>query len=174
MLFRSVSQSRYAAAYRAIETTNGSGYSIYTGAAQSYFGGSVGIGQVSPSYSLDISSTGGMRIPVGTEAQRPTGANGVMRVNTDDSGALEWYSNTNWNSVVGTRLAAGKFTANRIPYSDANGYLTESSNMTVSGGNYITLTGSFSGLSIVSSSPYLIATSNSSLQGQAGLGPYLS
>lgn len=46
--------------------------------------GDWGIGTTSPSYILDISSTGGVRIPVGTTAQRPSGASGVLRYNTSN------------------------------------------------------------------------------------------
>ena len=85
-----------------------------------------------PSYTLDISSTGGMRIPVGTEAQRPTGASGVLRYNTTDN-RYEGYHLAAWKSLVTTSLAAGGFTDSYVPYSDVNGDLTQSSSFTYTG-----------------------------------------
>lgn len=43
----------------------------------------LGIGTNSPSYTIDVNSTGAVRIPRGTTAQRPTTANGWIRFNTD-------------------------------------------------------------------------------------------
>lgn len=57
--------------------------------------GRIGIGTRSPSYTLDINATDGIRIPVGTTAQRPTGAAGVIRYNTDST-AVEWHNGSTW------------------------------------------------------------------------------
>jgi len=43
---------------------------------------------------------GAAELPVGTEAQRPTAATGLMRFNTD-SGSFEGYNGTAWGSIGG-------------------------------------------------------------------------
>lgn len=60
----------------------------------------VGIGTNAPSYKLDINATTGIRIPAGTTAQRPTGAQGVLRFN-DDLDVLEYHDGTDWQSAAG-------------------------------------------------------------------------
>jgi hypothetical protein len=61
--------------------------------------GNVGIGISNPSYSLDISAkTDSILLPVGTTAQRPTVANGLVRYNTDLQ-SLEAYITNNWVSL---------------------------------------------------------------------------
>lgn len=57
--------------------------------------GVVGIGTTAPLYSLDVSTTDGIRLPLGTTAQRPTGADGVIRYNSTIS-AFEGYSGSAW------------------------------------------------------------------------------
>lgn len=74
-------------------------YSLYSDSpAQSYFQGNVGIGTTSPAVILDINSTGAIKIPVGTDAQRPSSpATGMLRVNTTASPAkLEYYNGSSW------------------------------------------------------------------------------
>lgn len=61
--------------------------------------GRVGILTASPSYPLDINATGGIRVTVGTTAQRPTGAAGVMRFNTDIN-IFEGYDGSDWQSMM--------------------------------------------------------------------------
>lgn len=41
------------------------------------------------------SSTGGLYLPKGTTAQRPTGVTGMMRFNTT-TGSVETYNGTSW------------------------------------------------------------------------------
>ena len=63
--------------------------------------GNVGIGTNSPVVSLDINSTGAMRIPSGTTAQRPGSPGiGYTRYNTNTL-TIEFYNGTGW---VGTNL----------------------------------------------------------------------
>ena len=62
--------------------------------------GNVGIGTTTPSVSLDISSTNAIKIPVGTTAQRPTAANGMIRLNTTTN-QFEGYQNSNWQGLGG-------------------------------------------------------------------------
>jgi hypothetical protein len=48
-------------------------------------------------------ATGALYLPAGTTAQRPTGATGKFRFNTD-LGVLEYYNGTAWYSVTGTLI----------------------------------------------------------------------
>jgi hypothetical protein len=63
--------------------------------------------------------TGGVRVPVGTTAQRPAGADGTIRYNTDTN-ALEVYEDGSWSSLptgavtlinTGTGLTGGPITS---------------------------------------------------------------
>jgi hypothetical protein len=61
----------------------------------------VGIGNASPDVTLDIgSSTDAIHMPVGTTAQRPTGAAGYFRYNSD-LGQFEGYTDE-WGSIAGS------------------------------------------------------------------------
>lgn len=61
-----------------------------------------------PSYSIDTNGhTDGVRIPVGTTAQRPTGANGVIRYNSTD-GVYEGYNGSVWGSLGGAGYFQGE------------------------------------------------------------------
>ena len=79
-------------------------------------GGSVNataIGDVTPSTgaftdftasgTADFTSTGAVKLPVGTEAQRPTPAAGMLRFN-DDTDEFEGYNGTAWSSVGGSAI----------------------------------------------------------------------
>jgi len=68
--------------------------------------GNVGIGTTSPAVKLAVDSTDAILIPKGTTAQRPTGATGYFRYNTDLSKA-ELYNGTAWGSVGGGATGAG-------------------------------------------------------------------
>lgn len=59
----------------------------------------VGIATSSPAYALDINSTKGMRFPSGTTAQRPVGADYVIRGNSDTT-ALEVYLTNAWKTIA--------------------------------------------------------------------------
>jgi hypothetical protein len=48
-----------------------------------------------------LNSTGAVKIPVGTQAERPTPAAGMLRFN-DDSNEFEGYNGTAWASVGGS------------------------------------------------------------------------
>lgn len=61
--------------------------------------GKVGVNTASPSYTLDVIATDGMRLPVGNTAQRPTGASGVIRYNSQ-TGAFEGYTGSSWGSLA--------------------------------------------------------------------------
>jgi hypothetical protein len=53
-----------------------------------------------------LSSTGAVQIPVGNSSERPTGANGQIRLNSE-IGQYEGYSNGNWSSLGGVRSVDG-------------------------------------------------------------------
>lgn len=53
-----------------------------------------------------LSSTGAVKLPIGTTAQRPTGANGFIRYNTDLD-RFEGYRETAWSAVGGGATGGG-------------------------------------------------------------------
>ena len=90
--------------------------------------GLIGVGTTSPAYILDITGTGGARIPVGTTAQRPTGADGVIRRNSS-LGTYEGYGSSAWNSFLTTQDAAGKLTAGSVAFGASTGIAQDNSNL---------------------------------------------
>jgi len=71
----------------------------------------VGILNSSPDVSLDVgSATDAIHVPVGTTAQRPTGANGYFRYNSEDQ-QFEGYANGAWGAIAGSGNT-GSFTTN--------------------------------------------------------------
>jgi hypothetical protein len=83
----------------------------------------VGIGTASPATTLHISATDALRLPSGTDAQRPgSPANGDMRYNSDQT-TIEGYANGAWaNLASGTELkdADEDTSVNVEPSSDAD------------------------------------------------------
>lgn len=63
-------------------------------------GTTIGVNTSSPAVSLHINTADGIQTPVGNTGQRPTGANGVIRYNSDLS-SFEGYSNGAWGSIGG-------------------------------------------------------------------------
>jgi len=61
----------------------------------------VGIGTTSPARPLHIASTSAMRVPIGTTAQRPSGAVGDFRYNSND-GQFEGYTAAGWGAIAGS------------------------------------------------------------------------
>jgi hypothetical protein len=49
---------------------------------------------------LDVAGTGAIKVPSGTDAQRPTPATGQLRFNTD-AVSFEGYNGTEWGSIGG-------------------------------------------------------------------------
>jgi hypothetical protein len=66
----------------------------------------VGINNTNPSYTLDIVATDAMKVPVGTTAQRPAGANGLIRWN-QSLNSFEGYGNSAWGSLGGGAVGGG-------------------------------------------------------------------
>ena len=71
-----------------------------------YISQRVAIGGTTSAVKLSILSTDAMLIPVGTTAQRPTGAAGYLRFNTTQ-GAFEGYNGTAWGSIGGGATGGG-------------------------------------------------------------------
>jgi hypothetical protein len=57
-------------------------------------------GDFEASGAVDFTSTGAVKLPVGTDAQRPTPAAGMFRFN-DDNNEFEGYDGTAWGSIGG-------------------------------------------------------------------------
>jgi hypothetical protein len=94
----------------------------------------VGIGTASPATTLHISATDALRLPSGTDAQRPgSPANGDMRYNSEQT-TIEGYANGAWaNLASGTELkdADEDTSVNVEPSSDADEiHLTTGGNQT--------------------------------------------
>ena len=60
----------------------------------------IGIGTASPAYILDINSTNAVRLPAGSNAQRPTAATGVIRFNSDTSAYEGSTDGSTWSSFA--------------------------------------------------------------------------
>ena len=63
--------------------------------------GNVGIGTNNPGAKLHINSTDALILPVGKEAERPTGVSGMIRYN-NESNSFEGYSDSSWGSLGGS------------------------------------------------------------------------
>ena len=66
----------------------------------------LGIGTASPAVTFAVSATDSILIPVGTTAQRPTGATGYLRFNTSTS-SFEGYNGATWGSIGGGAAGGG-------------------------------------------------------------------
>lgn len=69
-----------------------------------FTGGNVGIGTTIPNAGavLDMGqSTASMLLPTGTTGQRPTGVNGMVRLNTTNAN-IEAFNNSAWTNLTGT------------------------------------------------------------------------
>ncbi|MDB4488147.1 hypothetical protein N9042_00090 [bacterium] len=86
----------------------------------------LGIGTAAPAVSLDVgTSTNAIRLPNGTTAQRPTGANGMLRYNST-IGGVEEYRGGGWHNLSavfsgsgGTTYTTGIYTVHKFTSSGA-------------------------------------------------------
>ena len=70
-------------------------------------GGTLNVETIAPKVDIVvISATSGVKVPVGTTAQRPTGANGFIRYNTDLD-RFEGYRETAWGAIGGGATGGG-------------------------------------------------------------------
>lgn len=69
----------------------------------------VGIKNATPTVSLSVSGTDAVKIPVGTNAQRPTGETGLIRANSDLN-RFEGYINGAWGAIGGGAGGGGSDT----------------------------------------------------------------
>jgi hypothetical protein len=99
------------------------GYIPY-GAGTSAFGSSnsfvwdtanlrLGIGTATPAVKLSVVGTDAVLIPVGTTAQRPTGASGYLRFNSTTT-QFEGFNGTAWSSVGGAAITNDTTTASDL------------------------------------------------------------
>jgi hypothetical protein len=73
----------------------------------------LGIGTATPAVKLSIVGTDAVLLPVGTTAQRPTGATGYLRFNSDSS-SFEGYNGSSWSSVGGANVTNDTSTATAL------------------------------------------------------------
>ena len=75
----------------------------------------LGINDTTPGVTLDITGTDAIKIPAGTEAERPTGVAGMLRYNSDDA-QFEGYT-TEWGAIAGSGGGGGTVTIEKNIYS---------------------------------------------------------
>ena len=79
-------------------------FNVASSSETSYFNitsvGNVGIGTTTPLTKFHIAGTDGLIIPVGTTAERPSSATGIIRYNSETS-QFEGYGTSSWGSLGG-------------------------------------------------------------------------
>jgi len=73
----------------------------------------LGVGTNAPAVTFAVSSVDAILLPVGTTAQRPTGATGYLRFNTTTA-AFEGYNGSSWTSVGGANVTNDTTTASAL------------------------------------------------------------
>ena len=104
----------------------------------------MGINTSSPAAELHISGTGGLVIPVGTDAQRGTATQGKIRYNTDNS-CFEGYNGSNWRNFATQLYVDTCVTAQDVDAEGDSGTIAidlDSETLTVAGGTCLTSVGS--------------------------------
>lgn len=93
----------------------------------------LGVGAAGPAYTLDVNATDAIRIPVGTTAQRPTTATGLIRHNSSNV-VLEYYDGAAWRSVRHDgNTPSGLGSNNYVTYYTGSGTITGSATFQFSG-----------------------------------------
>jgi len=94
----------------------GAGTSAFGNSASLFYDSAntrLGIGTSIPAVKLSIIGTDSILIPVGTTAQRPTGAAGYLRFNSTTT-QFEGYNGTTWSSVGGAAISNDTSTASDL------------------------------------------------------------
>lgn len=86
----------------------------------------IGINNTTPTVSLYVGGTDAIFLPNGTTAQRPTGANGMIRYNSN-SASFEGFANGGWGAIGGSLSIAGSNT--QVQFNDS-GNLGATANLT--------------------------------------------
>lgn len=122
----------------------------------------LGVGTSAPAVTLSLSATDAILIPVGTQAQRPTGAAGYIRFNTTTT-SFEGYDGTAWGgfgstgTVTSVNVSGG---TTGLTYSGGpitgSGTITMSGTLAVANGGTGVTTSTGSGNVVLSTSPTLV------------------
>ena len=94
----------------------GAGTSALGNSANLFFdssNGRFGVNTATPAVTAALVGTDAILIPVGTTAQRPTGASGYLRFNTTTS-QFEGYNGATWSSVGGAAISNDTTTSTNI------------------------------------------------------------
>jgi len=94
----------------------GAGTSAFGNSANLFWDSSnnrLGVNTATPAVTAAFVGTDAMLLPVGTTAERPTGATGYLRFNTSTS-AFEGYNGTAWTSVGGANVSNDTSTATAL------------------------------------------------------------
>lgn len=86
----------------------------------------------SPTVTLEVSSTDAVLMPLGTTAQRPAGAAGYLRTNSDSTNLPEYYDGTNWQALASRNWVRSNFATGNTLYT---GDGTLAGNRTVNANN---------------------------------------
>jgi hypothetical protein len=114
-------------------------------------------GDFEASGAADFTSTGAVKLPVGTEAQRPTPAAGMLRFN-DDLDEFEGYNGTAWASVGGSAISDDTTTATELYPVFVDATTGTAANVYVSDGKlgYTPSTGELSASQLVASNGIVV------------------
>ena len=94
----------------------------------------VGIGTTSPAVSLDVGSkTDAIKVPNGTDAQKPSGAAGMIRYNSTNS-KLEGYVGSNWENIKTTPQDLTQISGLQV-WADVTGGISSTTVADLSGNN---------------------------------------
>lgn len=99
----------------------------------------IGVNTTAPSVSLQIASNDAVILPIGNTAQRPSGANGMLRFNTDTT-TFEGYSNGAWGTIAGSSGGYYKGNDGAVGNTNSKANLfrinsnTQTNNITISAG----------------------------------------
>jgi hypothetical protein len=92
----------------------------------------LGIGTATPAVTLAVSATDSILIPVGTTAQRPTGAAGYVRFNTSTV-SFEGYNGTAWGGFGTGTVSSVDVSGGTTGLTTSGGPITTSGTITISG-----------------------------------------